>query len=150
MFRGPARRDWTVAAAVACLCSWPAVTSAHDDGDHAPHAAQPAEIYKPTLLPDRIILTWTDDPATTQAVSWRTSTEVPKGCAEIAPAEAGPAFAKKGTRVPATSQALLTDLNTAHFHTVNFEGLTPATALSGNCLWSRSGGGMHGRRLVCP
>jgi 3',5'-cyclic AMP phosphodiesterase CpdA len=102
-------------------------TRAHDGHDHPPAAAKPAEVYRPTVLPDRIVLTWAGDPATSQAVTWRTSTEVTKALAEIAVAEAGPGFPKTAKQVPATSQALMTDLSTAHFHSVKFEGLAPAT-----------------------
>ncbi|APZ95581.1 purple acid phosphatase family protein [Fuerstiella marisgermanici] len=108
----------------------PITVSAHDDDhSHAPTvpAADLAKVYAPSLLPDRVILTWTGDPATTQAVTWRTSTEVRKAFAEIAVAEAGPGFVTKAKPVNATSQALLTDLNTAHFHTVEFTELTPST-----------------------
>ena len=95
--------------------------------DHSPTPAEAAEVHEPTLLPDRIILTWTGDPATTQAVTWRTSTEVRLGVAEIAVADSGPNFPAKATRVTATAQALMTNLNTAHFHTVEFRDLSPAT-----------------------
>lgn len=105
-------------------------TAAHEGGEDEhehPPIAESREIYKPTLLPDRIVLTWTGDPATTQAVTWRTSTEVPQGLAEIAKAEAGPKFPAKAQRVNATSQALLTDLSTAHYHTIEFLDLQPKT-----------------------
>jgi hypothetical protein len=87
---------------------------AHEGHDHPPIAVQPAAVYAPKVLPDRIVLTWAGDPQTTQAVTWRTSTEVMKGLAEIAVATPGPEFAKAATQVPAASQALLTDLSTAH------------------------------------
>src|SRR5262245_54810028 len=90
------------------------------DGDHRPALVQPADAYRPSALPDRIILTWPGDPATTQAVTWRTSVEVAKGLAEIAVADGGPGFPKGAKQVAATSGALLTDLNTAHFHSVKF------------------------------
>jgi len=109
---------------------FPLFAGAHDGDeshDHAPPAADVKELYKPGLMPDRIVLTWTGDPATTQAVTWRTSVEVTKAFAEIAVAEAGPAFTEKGTPVPAASQALLTDLSTAHYHTAEFTDLQPST-----------------------
>src|SRR5262245_40462921 len=60
---------------------------AHPVADH--------DTWKPTLyaeklehapkpLPDRIVLTWPADPATTQAVSWRTDPTVIRALAEIA------------------------------------------------------------------
>lgn len=91
----------------------------------APVAA--SEMYRPTAMPDRIVLTWTGDPTTTQAVTWRTSTSVAEGFAEITVADAGPALEASTARLVAETQVLETNLNTAHFHTVNFSGLTPAT-----------------------
>ncbi|MFO1019280.1 MAG: metallophosphoesterase family protein [Planctomycetales bacterium] len=82
---------------------------------------------KPTPRPDRIILTWTGDPATTQAVTWRTDMSPPKAWAQIAVAEDGPLFTKKAKDVEATTQVLKSDLNEAKYHTVQFTGLTPKT-----------------------
>src|SRR5262245_56337726 len=51
-------------------------------------------VSKPTPVPDRIILTWAGDPATSQAVTWRTDTSVAAGkaVAQLALAEGGPGF----------------------------------------------------------
>jgi hypothetical protein len=46
----------------------------------------------PSPIPDRIVLTWQTDPATSQAVTWRTDTTVAHGIVEIAPADASPRF----------------------------------------------------------
>jgi acid phosphatase type 7 len=89
--------------------------------------AEVGEVYRPTPRPDRIILTWTGDPTTSQAVTWRTSPAVTHALAEITEAEAGPDLAEKARRFPATSQPLTTDLGTAHYHTVEFDDLEPAT-----------------------
>lgn len=62
-----------------------------------------------------------------QASSWRTSTEVARAFAEITEAGPGPEFVVNATRVDAVSQALLTDLGTAHYHTVRFQRLKPST-----------------------
>lgn len=105
------------------------IVQAHDGDDHphAPRAVKPAQIYAPTLMPDRIVLTWAGDPKTSQAVSWRTSTEVAHGKAEIAVATSGPEFVKTAKSVDATSVALKSDLNTAHYHSVEFRDLVPGT-----------------------
>ncbi len=106
------------------------VAMAHDgeaDHEHSVAPVQPADYYKPSAMPDRIILTWNGDPRTTQAVTWRTSTEVTKALAEIVKAEAGPGFPEKAQQVHAISQALLTDLSTAHYHSVSFNQLEPDT-----------------------
>jgi acid phosphatase type 7 len=86
-----------------------------------------AEVYRPSLLPDRIILTWSDNPATTQAVTWRTSPEAGGPVAEITEARPGPDLEKNAQRVAGNSQPLTTDLGTAHYHSVQFDGLTPNT-----------------------
>lgn len=95
--------------------------------DHPPQPADAAEVYRPGLLPDRIVLTFRNDPATTQAVTWRTSTDVKTALAEIALAGPGPEFVNQRETVKATSQALMTDLSTAHYHTLEFQNLKPST-----------------------
>ena len=92
-----------------------------------PAAPADAQRYAPTTVPDRVILTWTGDPATSQAVTWRTSVDVTKAWAEIAIASANPAFEANAKKVDATSQLLKSNLNTAHYHTVEFTELQPET-----------------------
>jgi 3',5'-cyclic AMP phosphodiesterase CpdA len=100
---------------------------AHDDHDDPVPVVRPAEVYAPGVLPDRIVLSWAEDPKTTQSVTWRTSTDVRQGIAEIAKAERGPYFIEKAKQFKATSQSLKTDINTAHFHSVTFRALKPGT-----------------------
>ena len=99
----------------------------HDGHDHKPKKVLDEAAYRPTALPDRIVLTWTGHPATSQAVTWRTSTEVAEGIAEIAQATPGPEFVKEAKAIVAKSTALKTNLSTAHYHTVEFTGLEPKT-----------------------
>ncbi|MEZ6059401.1 MAG: metallophosphoesterase family protein [Planctomycetaceae bacterium] len=116
--------------ATALLSTSVAPVFGHDDTvehSHGPTAADARQVYRPTVLPDRIVLTWTSDPATTQAVTWRTSTEVTSAVAQIAIADAGPGFPLTAETITASSQALLTDLSTAHYHTVEFRDLHPRT-----------------------
>lgn len=103
------------------------ILNAHEGHDHKPKKVTDEAAYRPTARPDRVILTWVSDPATSQAVTWRTSTEVTKAWAEIAVAEAGPAFAKVAKPVDATTQALKSNLSECHYHTVKFESLKPST-----------------------
>ncbi|HJZ56741.1 MAG TPA: metallophosphoesterase family protein [Gemmataceae bacterium] len=92
-------------------------------------------LSSPTPQPDRIILTWKGDPATTQAVTWRTDTSVTGAVAQIALADPGPGVEpgwrgydpKKVTTAPARTDPLKTAINEAHYHSVNFEGLRPKT-----------------------
>ena len=97
------------------------------DAQKVPARVDEVALHRPGLLPDRIVLTWNGDPAKSQCVTWRTDTSVTKAFAEITIAEGGPTFEKKAKRIPATTQRLDTDTNSAHCHTVTFSELTPAT-----------------------
>jgi hypothetical protein len=91
--------------------------------------------YTPTRIPDRVILTWNGDPATTQAVTWRTDVTVTKAVAQFAVSEGGPGFsgygtkagpsAEKVTTVEARTEPLTSDLFDAHYHSAAFTGLKP-------------------------
>ncbi len=108
----------------------PQCTQAHDGEEghsHAIPAVEAKAMYAPSAMPDRIILTWDGDPRTTQAVNWRTSTEVSHGLAEIVEAEAGPYFPEKAKQFSSKTQLLESDLSRAHFHQVTFKDLTPGT-----------------------
>jgi hypothetical protein len=95
--------------------------------DQPPKKVLDEQLYRATPMPDRIILTWQDDPARTQAVTWRTDTSITKALAQIAVAEPGPAFAAKAKDVPAKTEAHESDLGPAHYHSVQFTELSPAT-----------------------
>lgn len=86
-----------------------------------------AELHLPSVAPDRIILTWSGDPATTQSVTWRTSAGVEKALAQIAESEDGPGFAARAKEVAATSETFRSDLGEARYHSVTFTGLAPDT-----------------------
>lgn len=83
------------------------------------------EAFKPSPLPDRINLTWNDDPATTQAVSWRTDESVERAFGQIAKSCDGPLFWHD--TVWAKTNPLETNLGISHYHTVVFRDLEPAT-----------------------
>ena len=97
----------------------------HAHHQHGPIAVKPAEMYAPTAMPDRIILTLNEDPRTTQTVNWRTSVDVATALVQIAEAEVGPKFVEKATQHIANSQALKSDINTAHYHNFTFRELKP-------------------------
>jgi 3',5'-cyclic AMP phosphodiesterase CpdA len=104
----------------------PAAAHENHRADWKPEAYAPSQAHAPTPLPDRVVLTWVDDPATSQAVTWRTDTSIKAGIAEIAVANNnGRALAPR--RVQASTQRFESDLSTAHYHTVRFEGLEPET-----------------------
>jgi hypothetical protein len=108
----------------ALLCTLSAAL-AHDD--HPPKKVLDENLYRATPMPDRIILTWKGDPAHSQAVTWRTDPSVKKGLAQIAVAEAGPSFVKKAKEVVAVTSPHQSDLGPAHYHSVDFTELAPAT-----------------------
>ena len=88
----------------------------------------PPEVqWEPDAVPDRIVLSWSDDPSTTMSVTWRTDTTVQQAVAEIARAESGPRFATRKKLIRAESQSLETDLGPSLRHTVTFRGLQPQT-----------------------
>jgi len=90
-------------------------------------------VYGPGPMPDRIVLTWTGDPATSQAVTWRTSVDAGEPLAQIARASATPTYRdvvgfadSARTVVPATVR-LQADLGRALYHSAEFTGLEPET-----------------------
>lgn len=85
--------------------------------------------HRATAIPDRIILTFKGDPATSIAVTWRTDTAVGPGqaVAQIAPASAYPKFGEKAVNVSAVSIVVNSDLGTFHNHSAEFTGLKPTT-----------------------
>ncbi len=102
------------------------VARAHEGHEHPPEVPD-REIYRATRLPDRIVLTFTGDPAHTQAVTWRTDASVEQAFAEIAVAEAGPGFKDKAQRQAALTRPFTSDLGDVRYHESTFEDLTPST-----------------------
>jgi 3',5'-cyclic AMP phosphodiesterase CpdA len=99
--------------------------------------------HGPGVVPDRVILTFASDPATSQAVTWRTSTESAAGFAEIAVSEGGPKFTQAGktTRIRASTQLLKHSLSDANYHSAKFTNLKAKTKYvyrvgDGNKHWS--------------
>jgi 3',5'-cyclic AMP phosphodiesterase CpdA len=103
---------------------------------HSPEPVAEAELHRPLAVPDRIVLTWTDDPATSQAVTWRTAVHldsIDHAVAELTLATVHGGYGTiQGMRdsavvLPATSEVLETDLGAASYHSVEFKGLLPET-----------------------
>ncbi len=106
----------TLAALVALVST----VAAHD----APPRYTDRLAHAPRPLPDRIVLTWTGDTTTTQAVTWRTDTSVARAIAELAIAnESG--YQLRSRSVSARTEKLVSDLNEAHYHSVEFTDLLP-------------------------
>lgn len=87
----------------------------------------------PSKDPDRIILTFNGDPATSRAVTWRTTTDVDKAFAQIAVATENSKFTDQAVTINAKTEPF--DLGTykgnttlvVNYHSVTFSDLTPGT-----------------------
>ena len=107
---------------------------------------------KPKKFPDHILLNYSDDPATTISVTWRTNREINKGFGEIAQAKANPKFVLNSERFLAKTSNLrysnvvnhylnskksFNSLN-HNYHSVTFTDLEPNTTYA-----YRVGDGKH-------
>ena len=122
-----ARKFLAVAVAAASgFISFAPRASAHDgEHDYAPKPMALADLHRTTVMPDRVVLTWCGDPASSQAVTWRTSTTVTRALAQIAVASDGP---QGGARdQAATTVRFDSNLGSAHYHAVEFTDLAPNT-----------------------
>ena len=85
----------------------------------------------PSKNPDRIILTFNGDPATTRAVTWRTDTSIQEGVAEIAEATVNSKFTNNtlsfDSKIEKFDLGKYKSNNSlfVHYHSVTFEGLKP-------------------------
>lgn len=79
-------------------------------------------------VPERIILNLTAEPATSQAVTWRTRSPVGRPKAQIALASGFSRFEKNARTVDAQTQSVaLNDGKMVYHHAVVFDGLSPDT-----------------------
>lgn len=118
---------WGCSGIVLTLAAMATVGWAGDDTPPRPKPLAKEIEHRPTAIPDRIILTFVGDPATTMAVTWRTDTTVEKAVAEIAVAESWRKFEDKARPFNAVTAPLTTDLGEAHYHSATFTDLTPET-----------------------
>jgi PAS domain-containing protein len=96
----------------------------HDDWKPVPYAESAA--HAPSPLPDRVVLTWSGDPAATQSVTWRTDVSVKRALAELAVAN-DDGRALQPTTHQAGTEAFTSDLSEARYHSVTFTELAPDT-----------------------
>lgn len=91
-------------------------------------------------LPHHIKLTWESDPATTQAVCWRTRQGQVESKLQYTKATPSPFFEDKIITVEAQSDTFTADDGTWNYHAVNLENLDPNTRYSyrvgNNDYWS--------------
>ncbi|MDQ1204387.1 metallophosphoesterase family protein [Microbacterium sp. SORGH_AS_0862] len=97
-------------------------------GGLAPPAVDPASVHRPSAMPDRIVLTPTATPATSQSVTWRTGTEVTEPQVQWAPS--GPSLVSGAQSLAASTR---TEFDTklgysVVFHSATIEGLTADTS----------------------
>ncbi|MDO3702748.1 metallophosphoesterase family protein [Micromonospora sp. C28SCA-DRY-2] len=129
---GSRRARLTAAGAAALLVGGFAMTPMAF-GDAAPGKYPAAEIHRPSPVPDRIMLTPTTTPATSQRVTWRAEASAAWAQAEIleAPAALGEVAPAAGA-VTSVRALSTTPVNTSlgyasTYHTVEFTGLKPNT-----------------------
>lgn len=86
-----------------------------------------AQEFKAGKFPDRIILTWSADPKTTQAVTWRTDSTIKKSFAQILVENSSPKLDQPEAKEYQAKTEVLKGkaYETANYHSVNFDGLTP-------------------------
>ena len=86
----------------------------------------PEQAHAPSPLPDRVVLTWEDNPATTQSVTWRTDISIKKGKALLAVANAN-GRALETELFEAETTYFKSDINEANYHSITFRNLKPDT-----------------------
>ncbi len=93
-----------------------------------PHAQL---LLQPELVPERIILSLTADPAHSQTVTWRTGKALDAAQAQIAHASANPTFEKASATVTATAaKAEVSGGRAVGEYAAYFDGLMPNTRYS--------------------
>ena len=76
-----------------------------------------------TANPDHITLTWSQDPKTTQTITWRTNTDIANGKVQYILASDAANFPDKATVSEETAQKLTTDAGDINIHSVTLTGL---------------------------
>ncbi|PQJ34909.1 serine/threonine protein phosphatase [Salinibacter sp. 10B] len=118
---------------LAAACSTPSSGSSNaEKPDSSSTEAATLPSTTPSPYPDRIVLSWEEDPASSLSVTWRTDSTVTDAKAQIAPALGAPSFYTKAKTVDAETQDLHTHKVTgehvnAKYHSVTFDGLMADT-----------------------
>lgn len=84
--------------------------------------------FPSSAQPDHIVLTWSGDPKNSQAVNWRTSSEITEGVVEVRPLQESDTAARAvaGTYVAIDDRLLVDDPN-AHRWTAELSALSPSS-----------------------
>ncbi len=84
--------------------------------------------YKTSHIPERIVLSWSADPATTMDMTWRTDAVVARPVVEVAPATGNAEFATAAQSLAAGCDTVRIDGNIkAYYYTAQVRDLAPAT-----------------------
>ena len=116
-----------VAQVAAFVCSTFLQALAHEPHDGLHHWEIPSKD------PDRIILTFHGDPATSRAVTWRSDNSISEAVAQIAEATVNSKFTDHSVTVDAETEPFDLGLYkgnkslVVHYHSVRFKGLKPDT-----------------------
>lgn len=119
---------FTLVTMISCLFVSDVIAQEHH---HHHHHGSLHHWEIPSKDPDRIILTFHGDPATSRAVTWRTDHTVNKSIAQIAEATVNSKFTENSVTVDAVTEPFDLGLykgNTSlivHYHSVIFKGLKP-------------------------
>ena len=81
--------------------------------------------FSPGPIPDRVILTWSDDVSTTQTVTWRSDLSGEASFLEYSKADAGPDFPEQAQSIQANTSILDVDGVKAFYHNVKMDSLHP-------------------------
>lgn len=87
-----------------------------------------AQEFRSGAYPDRVTLTWSADPATTQTVTWRTHTAVTGAKAQVKQEDGSPDMEKGVREIPAKTRSLaIREGGEDLYHHVVFTDLNPST-----------------------
>ncbi|PQA59733.1 purple acid phosphatase family protein [Siphonobacter curvatus] len=89
--------------------------------------AQEHKSYTPTAFPDRLIMGYQGNVATSQSMNWRTDSTVIKSVAAIVEADASPDMVAKAQTIDAQTERVVLEGKTVHYHSAHFTNLKPAT-----------------------
>ncbi|MBX2815330.1 MAG: metallophosphoesterase family protein [Saprospiraceae bacterium] len=90
-------------------------------------AQDEADFYPPSIFPDRIILSLTQDPSHEMGINWRTSTESEHSYVEYGKASASPNIRLAVKSKAGELEPLETEHGLVHYHSVILDALNPNT-----------------------
>ena len=130
MVKSPKKRTAVLACGIVAAIALTSVGGgiAYAAGGLAPPPVNPATIHLASAIPDRVILTPTTTPATSQNVSWRTSINVTAPQAQLAAMTDGP-ITPSSTFTATSTTEFATDLGySIKYHTAVLTGLSESTS----------------------